>query len=444
LPEVALDESRFRAARHEVVGKGMTRTGRTIVEKIIAAHTGREVEAGEFAIVHVDQLLGTDGSAPMAIDLFASMGFEAVFDGTRIAFSCDHYAPAGSARIASLHARMQGFAETHGITLFRVGEGIGHQCMIEAGRVRPGTIVAGADSHCVTYGALNAFGVGIGASDLAAAMATGRMWLKVPETLQIMLTGKLAAAVEAKDIVLEVLNRLRADGANYLALEFSGDGVASLSLEERIVIANMATEAGAKAALFPADATTREFLRGVGVGDCEPVAADAEARYLGRLTFNLAEITPRLALPHHVDTVVPIEQALGRAVDMVFIGTCTGGRACDVRAALAVIRAAGGIAPGVELVITPASRAELDLLIRDGSLAELLAYGAVLTTPGCGACCGTSGAIPRDGSTVVSTGNRNFKGRMGAPQAEIHLASAAACGAAAATGRIADPRSLTP
>jgi 3-isopropylmalate/(R)-2-methylmalate dehydratase large subunit len=175
-----------------------------------------------------------------------------------------------------------------------------------------------------------------------------------------------------------------------------------------------------------------------------PVEADAGARYLDRLTLDLGAITPQVALPHHVDAVVPIEQAVGRAVDMVFIGTCTGGRACDIRAALAIIRAAGGIAPGVELVITPASRAELDLLIRDGSLAELLAFGAVLTTPGCGACCGTSGAIPRDGSTVISTGNRNFKGRMGAPKAEIFLASPAACGAAAATGRIAHPRSVTP
>jgi 3-isopropylmalate/(R)-2-methylmalate dehydratase large subunit len=418
--------------------------GRTIAEKILAAHAGREVEAGEFAIVSVDQLLGTDGSAPMAIDLFASMGFDAVFDAARIAFSCDHYAPAGSARIAGLHDKMRRFAETHGISLFRVGEGIGHQRMIEDGRVRPGAIVAGADSHCVTYGALNAFGVGIGASDLAGAMATGKMWLKVPETLQIVLTGRLAGGAQAKDVILELLNRLRADGANYLALEFSGSGIAALSVEDRIVIANMATEAGAKAALFPVDAATLEFLRGVGVMDCVPVEADAGARYLDRFTLDLDAITPQVALPHHVDAVVPIEQAVGRAVDMVFIGTCTGGRACDIRAALAIIRAAGGIAPGVELVITPASRAELDLLIRDGSLAELLAFGAVLTTPGCGACCGTSGAIPRDGSTVISTGNRNFKGRMGAPKAEIFLASPAACGAAAATGRIAHPRSVTP
>jgi 3-isopropylmalate/(R)-2-methylmalate dehydratase large subunit len=421
-----------------------TRTGHTIAEKILGAHAGAELVAGEFAIVAVDQLLGTDGSAPMAIDLFASMGFDAVFDAARIAFSCDHYAPAGSARIAALHDKMRRFAKARGITVFRVGEGIGHQRMIEAGRVRPGAIVAGADSHCVTYGALNAFGIGIGASDLAGAMATGRIWLKVPETLHIVLEGKLAAGAHAKDVILELLHRLRADGANYLALEFSGSGVAGLSVEERIVIANMATEAGAKAALFPIDEAALDFLRGVGVTDCAPVAADAGARYIDRLTLDLGEITPRLALPHHVDAVVPIGEAAGRAVDMVFIGTCTGGRASDIRAALAVIRAAGGIAPGVELVITPASRAELDLLIRDGSLAELTALGAVLTTPGCGACCGTSGAIPRDGATVISTGNRNFKGRMGAPTAEIFLASPTACGAAAATGRITDPRSIAP
>jgi 3-isopropylmalate/(R)-2-methylmalate dehydratase large subunit len=414
--------------------------GRTIAEKILGAHAGRELEAGEFAIVSVDQLLGTDGSAPMAIDLFASIGFEAVFDASRIAFSCDHYAPASSARIAALHEKMRSFAEARGITLFRVGEGIGHQRMIEDGRVRPGMIVAGADSHCVTYGALNAFGIGIGASDLAAAMATGKLWLKVPQTLRIILQGRLRPPAQAKDIILELLRRLRADGADYLALEFSGDGAASLSVEERIVIANMATEAGAKAALFAVDQATRTFLRNLGISDCAPVAPDAQARYIESLTIDLAEITPRLALPHQVDSVVPLGEAAGRPVDMVFIGTCTGGRASDIRAALAVIREAGGIAPGVELVITPASRAELELLIKDGSLAELTALGAVLTTPGCGACCGTSGAIPRDGATVISTGNRNFKGRMGAPTAEIFLASPAACGAAAATGRITNPK----
>lgn len=414
--------------------------GHTIAEKILGAHAGRELEAGEFAIVSVDQLLGTDGSAPMAIDLFASMGFEAVFDAAGIAFSCDHYAPASSARIAALHAKMQSFAQARGITLFRVGEGIGHQRLIEEGRVRPGMLVAGADSHCVTYGALNAFGIGIGASDLAGAMATGKIWLKVPQTLRIMLSGKLTPPAQAKDIILELLRRLGADGADYLALEFSGDGVAALSVEERIVIANMATEAGAKAALFPVDQETRDFLRNIGVPDCTPVAPDAQARYVDTLAIELAEITPQLALPHHVDSVVPLGEAAGRPVDMVFIGTCTGGRASDIRAALAVIREAGGIAPGVELVITPASRAELELLIKDGSLAELTALGAVLTTPGCGACCGTSGAIPRDGATVISTGNRNFKGRMGAPNAEIFLASPAACGAAAAAGRITEPK----
>jgi 3-isopropylmalate/(R)-2-methylmalate dehydratase large subunit len=414
--------------------------GRTIAEKILGAHADRELEAGEFAIVSVDQLLGTDGSAPMAIDLFASIGFEAVFDASRIAFSCDHYAPASSARIAALHEKMRSFAEARGITLFRVGEGIGHQRMIEDGRVRPGMIVAGADSHCVTYGALNAFGIGIGASDLAAAMATGKLWLKVPHTLRIILQGRLRPPAQAKDIILELLRRLRADGADYLALEFSGDGAASLSVEERIVIANMATEAGAKAALFAVDQATRTFLRNLGISDCAPVAPDAQARYIESLTIDLAEITARLALPHQVDSVVPLGEAAGRPVDMVFIGTCTGGRASDIRAALAVIREAGGIAPGVELVITPASSAELELLIKDGSLAELTALGAVLTTPGCGACCGTSGAIPRDGATVISTGNRNFKGRMGAPTAEIFLASPAACGAAAATGRITNPK----
>jgi 3-isopropylmalate/(R)-2-methylmalate dehydratase large subunit len=421
-----------------------THVGRTVAEKILSSRAGHDLKAGDIAVVAVDQLLGTDGSAPRAIDLFTEMGFESVFDASRIAFSCDHYAPAGSARLAALHDKMRRFAGRQGIKLFRVGEGIGHQLLVEQARVRPGAVVAGADSHCVTYGALNAFGVGVGASDLAGAMGTGKLWLKTPQTLRVVFKGRLGAGARAKDVILHLLSLLKADGANYIALEFAGPGVGTLSIEERLVIANMATETGAKAALFPVDQAAGDYLTQLGVGTIEPVTPDANARYVDELDIDLSAIAPLVAKPHMVDAVVPIGAVAGRGVDMVFIGTCTGGRASDIREALATIRAAGGIAPGVELIVTPASRAELDLLIRDGSLADLLAFGAVLTTPGCGACCGTSGAIPRDGATVISTGNRNFKGRMGAPAAEIFLASPAACGAAAATGRIVDPRALTP
>ena len=415
--------------------------GRTIAEKILGAHAGRELEAGEFAIVSVDQLLGTDGSAPMAIDLFASMGFEAVFDASRIAFSCDHYAPASSARIAALHEKMRSFAEACGITLFRVGEGIGHQRMIEDGRVRPGMIVAGADSHCVTYGALNAFGIGIGASDLAAAMATGKLWLKVPQTLRIVLRGRLTPPAQAKDVILELLRRLRADGADYLALEFSGDGAAALNVEERIVIANMATEAGAKAALV--------------CGRCGDAGLPAQPRHprlraghAGRASALCRHAHDRPCRDHAAACLAASCRQRRSARRSGRGGRSTWSSSARARAGAprtSARRSRSSARPealrrGVELVITPASRAELELLIKDGSLAELTALGAVLTTPGCGACCGTSGAIPRDGATVISTGNRNFKGRMGAPKAEIFLASPAACGAAAATGRITEPK----
>lgn len=417
-----------------------TRSGRTIAEKILSRKAGAPVRAGDITIAAVDQLLGTDGSAPTAIQLFHRIGFEHVTNPAGIAFSCDHYSPAPNARIAALHDGMRRFADQHGIALFRAGEGIGHQRMIETGRIRPGTLVAGADSHCVTYGALNALGVGIGTSDLAGAMGTGKLWLKVPESLRIVLTGQLRPYCSGKDIILEILRRIGAEGGNYLALEFTGPGVTSLDVEHRIVISNMATETGAKAALFPLDEAAHTYLHGCGVEETAGVAADADASYAATIEIDLDRIEPAVAVPHNVDGVVPISQAAGRAVDMVFVGTCTGGRASDIRQVLDAIRASGGIAPGVELVVTPASAIELGHLAADGSLAELLAFGAQLTTPGCGACCGTSGAIPREGATVISTGNRNFKGRMGALTADIFLASPAACGAAAATGRIADPR----
>jgi 3-isopropylmalate/(R)-2-methylmalate dehydratase large subunit len=412
-------------------------SGKTISEKILSAKSGRDAHAGDVVICRVDCALGTDGSTPMALDYFAAMGGTRVHDASRVVFALDHYAPVPSPQTALLHERMRDFAARHEILLWDVGEGIGHQLIVETGRALPGGLTVGADSHAVTYGALNTFATGIGSSDLAAIFVSGEMWLRVPESIRVTLTGALPRGVYPKDIALALAKELGADGANYQALEFTGEGVGSLDLEDRLVIANLSIEMGAKNGIFPADEKTFAYLEGV----CgEPALADRDARYCREVRIALDRLTPMIALPHQPDRGVAVVEAAGVPVRMVYLGTCTGGRVRDYHQALAVLKAGGGVARGVQLVVTPASRTVLETLARDGTLAELIAMGAVIQTPGCGSCCGTCGAIPGDGVNVISTANRNFKGRMGNGAASIYLASPATCAAAAARGEIADPR----
>ena len=416
-------------------------TGRTISEKILSAKAGREVLAGEIAVCTVDRVLGTDASSPMAIDYFEQMGGERLFDPSRVLFAFDHYAPPASATTVAFHDRVRAFAARHGAEVCEVGEGISFQLLAERGGALPGSLVVGADSHTVTAGALNLFATGVGSSDLAAAMLTGQIWLRVPESIKVTLAGSRPADVSAKDIALALVKAVGPEGANYRALEFHGSTLGALSLEDRMVICNLCVETGAKAAIFPWDDATRGYLAGRRAAPGEPVAADQHAGYAGELTLDLSRLSPRVALPHAPDNVVPIEDAGGIPVHMVFLGTCTGGRVRDFREALAALELAGGrVAPGVRLVVTPASREVAEALRTDGTLARFEALGATVTTVGCGACCGTSGVLPGDGMNVLSTANRNFKARMGNASAAIYLASPATCGASAATGRITDPR----
>jgi len=418
--------------------------GKTISEKILSSKSGVDARAGDVVVCKVDYALGTDGSTPMAIDYFDAMGGKKIFDPQRIVFALDHYAPAPSRATALLHTRMREFAATHGIPLWDVGEGIGHQLIVESGRATPGSLVMGADSHAVTYGALNSFATGIGSSDLAAIMISGRIWLRVPETIKVKLTGKLSAHVYPKDIALALAKELGADGATYQALEFCGPALAMLDLEDRLVLSNLTVEMGAKNGIFPSDSMTLAYLDGRTSGAFTQVDADSDAQYVREITIALDTLEPQVALPHHVDRVVPIGETPGTEVQMVYLGTCTGGRVRDFHQALEVIKAGGGIAPSVQLIVTPASRTVLETLSRDGTLSEFIALGAVIVTPGCGSCCGTCGAIPGDGVNVISTANRNFKGRMGNSSASIYLASPASCGAAAVRGSIVDPREISP
>jgi 3-isopropylmalate/(R)-2-methylmalate dehydratase large subunit len=416
---------------------------RTISEKILSVAAGTDARAGDVVVCAVDLVIGTDASGPMAIDYYERMGGTSVFDPSKIVFALDHYAPPSTPKTAAFHDRVRAFTSSFGIELYDVGVGISHQVVSERGRALPGSLIVGADSHTVTCGALNLFATGVGSSDLAAAMITGRIWLRVPETIKVTLSGARPPALSAKDLGLALIATLGAEGANYRALEFHGPGVGQLTLDDRFVLANLAVESGAKAAIFPSDAATSTYLAGRTTSPVTPVAPDAAASYEREIVLELDAIGPGVAVPHDPTDVVPIEQVAGTRVDMVFLGTCTGGRVTDFHDALAVLEANGGaVAPGVQLVVTPASREVYAHLIHDGTLARLTAMGAIVTTPGCGACCGTSGMIPGDGMTVLSTANRNFKARMGNAAANIYLASPMACAAAAAHGRITDPRAV--
>lgn len=422
---------------------------KTMSEKILSAKSGKDSHAGDTVVCRIDCALGTDGSTPMALDYFEAMGAKRVCDSRRIVLALDHYAPAPSRATGLLHQRMRAFAALHGILLWDVGEGIGHQLIVESGRAWPGGLTVGGDSHAVTYGALNTFATGIGSSDLAAILACGRMWLRVPESIRVTLVGRLPQGVYPKDAALALAGKLGADGAIYQAVEFSGPGVATLDLEDRLVLSNFAVEMGAKNAIFPADDKTFEYLSQRSFSGTADVAdPDPRASYVREVTIDLDSLSPLVALPHQVDQVVKIqnehEGARGTPVQMVYLGTCTGGRVRDFHQALAVLKAGGGVAAGIQLVITPASRAVLEALSRDGTLAEFISMGAVIGTPGCGSCCGTCGAIPGDGVNVISTANRNFKGRMGNSNSAIYLASPASCAAAAVADVITDPREVLP
>lgn len=418
-------------------------SSKTISEKILSAKAGVDARAGDVVVCDVDLVIGTDASGPMSIDYFERMGGAAVFDSSRIVFSLDHYSPPSTPKTAAFHDRVRLFTNRYGIELFDVGEGISHQIVPERGRALPGSLIIGADSHTVTCGALNLFATGVGSSDLAAAMITGRIWLRVPETIKVTLTGERPAGLSAKDVALALIAELGAEGANYRTLEFHGAGVVELTLDDRFVFSNLAVESGAKAAIFPADGATEAYLRDRSASRGTAVRSDAGATFDREIAIALDALAPRVAIPHSPNDVVPLEQVVGTPIDMIFLGTCTGGRVADFHDALAVLEANGArVAAGVQLVVTPASREVYLRLIEDGTLAKLAAMGAIITTPGCGACCGTSGAIPGDNMTVLSTANRNFKARMGNATARIYLASPAACAAAAASGRITDPRGL--
>jgi 3-isopropylmalate/(R)-2-methylmalate dehydratase large subunit len=416
--------------------------GRTIIEKILCRTTGRDVRAGDLAVASVDFALGgVDSSTPLTAQVFGEIGVPRLFDPGRVAFAVDHATPAPNEAIAGMQQVTREFARAMGAILIEEGEGICHQVLLERGYVRPGMMIPGADSHSCTYGGVNAFGTGIGSTDMAAVLATGRMWVRVPESIRVELRGGLRPGVTAKDVILRVIGEIGADGANYQAVEFGGEGLAGLSIGERCTIANMAIEMGAKTGLCEADPVTDAWVRARSAAAYEPVAPDRDARYSLVREFDLEAVSPTIARPGRVDDVVPIEAVIGTRVTRAFIGTCTNGRLEDLRDAARALRGRR-VHPDVRLLLIPASRQVLLDAMAEGVIQTFLEAGAVLAPPGCGPCPGIGVGVPADGDVIIASMNRNFKGRMGNPKADIYLASPLAVAAAAVAGRIVDPREV--
>jgi 3-isopropylmalate/(R)-2-methylmalate dehydratase large subunit len=407
----------------------------TISEKILSDRSGSDASAGDIVIARVDLLMAQDGTAPLAIRAFEDMGGGSVWDPDRIALVLDHNAPSPSEGVSRLHSAIREFATDQGIgNLYDVGCGICHQLMPEKGHVKPGDLVVGADSHTCTYGALNAFATGVGSTDAAAVMKTGRLWFRVPSSARVEFTGSMPPGVYSKDVILHLVGRVGAAGATYMALELTGDAVAGMSVDSRMTMCNMAVEMGAKTAIVESDGKTQDY-----VGDGKGISPDDGATYDWRLKIDVGEMVPAVARPHRVDDVVAVGEVGGTPIQEALLGTCTNGRLEDLRVAAEILRGEH-VGDGVRLVLAPASRDIMMAAIREGTYETLLEAGAIPVTPGCGPCVGTHDGIPGDGESVISTANRNFKGRMGNSQASIYLASPATVAASSIEGRIADPR----
>ncbi|MDW2799417.1 3-isopropylmalate dehydratase large subunit [Clostridium boliviensis] len=410
--------------------------GSTIIEKIIRHNTGADnVKPGDIVTVKADRVMIHDIFIPFVADKFEEMGFKKLWDPDKAVLIYDHLVPA-SQLDDTRHFRIgDAFAAKYGMTHVHRSDGICHQLMTEAGYVKPGDVVFGTDSHTTTYGCVGAFSSGIGYTEMASILGTGTMWIKVPETIKVVIDGKLPDHVMSKDIILRLIGDLGADGATYLALEFTGSTVKEMSVASRMTIANMAVEAGAKCALFTPDEKTAEYCQ-IQLSDFQKsLTGDDDAVYKRVIRYKAEDFVPVMACPSQVDRIKPVSELEGILIDQVFIGSCTNGRLEDLAAAAEVLKGRK-VADYVKLIVTPASRKVYQEAMEQGIMEILSEAGAIITHPGCGLCCGRTGGILSDGERVVATNNRNFLGRMGTSKVEIYLASPKMAAACAVTGRI--------
>ncbi len=417
--------------------------GATIAEKILGSHAGSgPAKAGDVVVASVDFAMLHDARATNALKRIEEFGAAKLPFAARSAFVLDHYSPPPHQEAANIHREMRAFADKHGIVLYDVGDGICHQVLPEGGHFTCGDIVTGTDTHSTTYGAFNAFGTGVEGTDLSAVLMTGKLWFRVPETIRVDLKGQLQPGVWAKDLTLHMLGRLGAEGANYRAIEYAGSAVAAMEIDDRMTLSNHAAELGAKVALLEADGKTIAWLKARGAREPRPVKADPDARYCERIEIDTAMLPPQIARKHRVDDVVGVPEVKGQRIHYALIGTCTNGRLDDMRQAAAILKGRR-IAKGVRMIITPASRQVYLQAAREGLIEALTQAGASVEAAGCGTCVNITGhLVTGDGDVVITSANRNFKGRLGNANSEIFIGSAATVAASALTGRITDPRTV--
>lgn len=410
--------------------------GMTVIEKIVKRNTGLDqVKPGDIVTVNVDRVMIHDIFIPFVAEKFEEMGFAKLWDPEKVVLIYDHLVPA-SQLDDTRHFRVgDAFAEKYGLTHVHRSDGICHQLMTEAGYVKPGNIAFGTDSHTTTYGCVGAFSSGIGYTEMASILGTGTMWIKVPETIKVVIDGKLPDNVMSKDIILRLIGDLGADGATYQALEFSGSTIEDMSVASRMTMSNMAIEAGAKCALFTPDEKTAEYCQVELTEELKDLKGDEDAHYVRTITYKAEDFVPVMACPSQVDKIEDVSKLEGTPVDQVFIGSCTNGRLEDLAMAAKVLEGKK-VAPYVKLIVTPASRKIYLQAEELGYIETLLDAGAIVTHPGCGLCCGRTGGILSDGERVVATNNRNFLGRMGTNKVQIYLASPATAAATAIAGVI--------
>ncbi len=413
----------------------------TITEKIISKHADCDVKAGDVVFVNVDRAFVQDGTGPLTMDVIKDIG-DAVKNPVKNCIFLDHASPSSKYELSDSHNKLRKYAEKYGINIFEVGDGICHQIMAE-NFIKPGEIVVGADSHTCMAGAFGAFASGFGSTDIAYAMATGKMWLRVPSAIKVELIGELKKPSMAKDVILYLIGKLGANGANYKTLEFTGDGVEKLSFESRLTICNMAIEAGAKNGIMLADEKTCAYIkkeRGEEEPKREVLNSDIDAEYEDKISVDLSQIVPQVSMPHLVDNVKTVLEVQKEdiKINQAVIGTCTGGRLEDLTVAAEVL-SGKKVADGVRLVICPASKKIYKQAIDKGLLKVFIESGGFIVTPGCGPCVGIQGGVLGTGEVCISTANRNFKGRMGCTDSYIYLASPATVAASALAGRIVNP-----
>jgi 3-isopropylmalate/(R)-2-methylmalate dehydratase large subunit len=418
--------------------------GMTMTQKILAAHAGlKQVEPGQLIMADLDLVLGNDVTTPVAVKEFEKIGAEGVFDKSKVAIVPDHFTPNKDIKSAEQCRLIREFAYDKGIeNYFEIGQmGIEHALIPEKGLAVPGDVIVGADSHTCTYGALGAFSTGVGSTDMAAGMASGQCWFKVPEAIRFNLTGQLQPWVSGKDVILHIIGMIGVDGALYQSMEFGGEGLAALSMDDRFTMANMAIEAGAKNGIFEVDDQTISYVREHSAREYKVYQPDEDAWYTRVVDVNLPEIRPTVAFPHLPDNTRTIDEVGEVSIDQVVIGSCTNGRIEDMRTAARVLKGRR-VHPKVRTIIFPATQRIYLQAMREGLLEIFVEAGAAVSTPTCGPCLGGHMGVLAKGERAVATTNRNFVGRMGHPESEVYLASPAVAAASAITGRITSPEEV--